>query len=389
MNILQVLSSTDPTQGGVMEAARQTSQVLAQMGHQVEMASVDDPESPHLPSLAFPVHALGPGKTSYLYTPKLIPWLRANAARFDLVIVNGLWQYPGFAVRRALWGTGTPYFVYTHGMLDPWFKRAYPLKHLKKGLYWPWGEYRVLRDAKAVLFTCEEEKLLARQSFGLYQANEEVVSLGTAGPVGDPDAQREAFLSAFPVLRGRRVLLFLGRLHVKKGCDLLIEAFARVASSDPSLSLVMAGPDQTGWQADLERLASAQGVGDRVVWTGILAGELKWGAFYAAEVFLLPSHQENFGIAVAEALACGVPVLISDKVNIWREILADGAGRVASDDADGTARLIQERLALSEREKQAMRGRPLDCFERRYEIHRAVQNLLAVLGGEKEMVSMG
>ena len=191
------------------------------------------------------------------------------------------------------------------------------------------------------------------------------------------------------MLRGRRVLLFLGRLHVKKGCDLLIEAFARVASSDPSLSLVMAGPDQTGWQADLERLASAQGVGDRVVWTGILAGELKWGAFYAAEVFLLPSHQENFGIAVAEALACGVPVLISDKVNIWREILADGAGRVASDDADGTARLIQERLALSEREKQAMRGRPLDCFERRYEIHRAVQNLLAVLGGEKEMVSMG
>ena len=96
-----------------------------------------------------------------------------------------------------------PYFVYTHGMLDPWFKRTYPLKHLKKCFYWPWGEYRVLRDAKAVLFTCEEEKLLARQSFGLYQAHEVVVSYGTNGPTGDAEAQRAAFLAQYPALAGK------------------------------------------------------------------------------------------------------------------------------------------------------------------------------------------
>ena len=76
---------------------------------------------------------------------------------FDAVIINGLWQYHSFGAWRALRGTATPYYVFPHGMLDPWFKRSFPLKHLKKWLYWPWAEYRVLRDARAVIFTCEAE----------------------------------------------------------------------------------------------------------------------------------------------------------------------------------------------------------------------------------------
>src|SRR5213076_1488953 len=115
------------------------------------------------------------------------------------------------------------------GMLDPWFKRTYPLKHLKKWIYWPWADYRVLRDARAVLFTTEEERLLARQSFWLYRCREAVVDYGTAGPTGDAARQRESFRSAFPMLRDTRNLLFLSRLHPKQGCDTLLAAFARVA----------------------------------------------------------------------------------------------------------------------------------------------------------------
>lgn len=378
MNILQVISSADPTQGGVIEGTRQTSEVLAQMGHHTEVASADGPTGPWLHDLPFVVHALGPGRSGYQYAPKMIPWLRENATRFDVVIVNGLWQYPGFAVRRALRGTPTPYFVYTHGMLDPWFKRTYPFKHLKKSLYWPWGEYRVLRDAKAVLFTCEEEKLLARQSFGLYRANEVVVSYGTAGPVGDAAAQRAAFLARYPELQGKRLLLFLGRIHVKKGCDLLIKAFARVAD-DPSLHLFMAGPDQAGWGAELKRLAASLGVADRIAWPGMLTGDIKWGAFHTSEAFVLPSHQENFGIAVAEALACGLPPLISNKVNIWREIAEDRAGLVAEDTEAGVLRLLQEWLALPTPAREEMARRARGCFEGRFEIHIAANNLLEAL----------
>lgn len=379
MKILQVVASTDPKLGGVIEGVRLTGDVLGQMGHQMEVVSADDPASPWLPSFSFPVHALGPGKSIYGYAPKLVPWLRENASRYDAVLGNGMWEYACFAVWKALHGTQTPYFIYTHGMLDPWFKKTYPLKHLKKCLYWPWAGYRMLRDAKGVLFMCEEEKLLARQSFSLYRAREVVVSQGTAGPIGDAEAQRAAFQARFPELAGKRLLLFLSRIHIKKGCDLLIEAFAQVASQDASLHLVMAGPDQTGWRSELESRAAALGIADRITWPGMLSGDLKWGAFFNAEAFVLPSHQENFGIAVAEALACGIPVLISNKVNIWREIAEDNAGLVADDTVSGIVQLLQGWEALSPSARMEMGRRARLCFEKRFEIGIAAQNLLKAI----------
>src|SRR6202008_3652312 len=134
-------------------------------------------------------------------------------------IVNGLWQYHSYAVWRTLRKSGTPYVVFPHGMLDPWFKRRYPLKHVKKWLFWPWSDYRVLRDARAVLFTCEEERELARRSFWLYRCNEKIVAYGTPGPSGDSEAFRREFFGRYPNLQGKRLALFISRIHPKKGCD--------------------------------------------------------------------------------------------------------------------------------------------------------------------------
>lgn len=379
MKILHAIASVDLRAGGPIEAIQQISQVLVRQGHRIDVACLDDPDSNWLTAFPFQTFALGPGITGYNYSQRFVPWLRQHAPSYDCVIVHGIWQYHSFGTWRALHRTQVPYFVYPHGMLDPWFKRSYPLKHLKKWLYWPWAEYRVLRDARAVLFTCEQEKILARQSFWLYRCNQVVVNFGTAAPAGDPGTQRQIFLKQFPHLRQKRCLVFMGRIHVKKGCDLLIEAFARVAGQDDSLHLVMAGPDQTGWQADLQAIANQLGIADKITWTGMLQGDLKWGAFYAAEALVLPSHQENFGIVVAEAMACGVPVLISNQVNIWREIEADGAGLVARDDRAGTLELLQRWQALSPEEQQGMGTRARQSFKHRFEIHQATQSLLDVL----------
>ena len=102
------------------------------------------------------------------------------------MVVNGLWQYCGYAAWRALTGN-TPYVVFTHGMLDPYFRYAFPLKHIKKWIYWVPFEYRVLRDAYRVLFTSKAEKRLAEQSFSLHQWNAYVVPYGASGPKGDPE----------------------------------------------------------------------------------------------------------------------------------------------------------------------------------------------------------
>jgi len=381
MKILHVISSVDPRGGGPIEGINQIARVQHARGHSIEIASLDDPENAVVDASPVPVHALGPPASHYRYTPRLVPWLRANAGGYDAVIINGLWQYGSFATWLALRGGDTPYFVFTHGMLDPWFKQAYPMKHLKKWLFWPWADYRVLRDAAAVFFTCEEERLLARRSFWLYRCNEKVVGYGTSVPDGIPETQRAAFSARYPELAGKRVLLFLSRIHEKKGCDLLIEGFAAACGKDPQLHLVMAGPDQAGWQAVLSRRARQLGVGSRVTWTGMLSGDLKWGAYRSAEVFILPSHQENFGIVVAEALACGLPVLISNKVNIWREISEDGAGLVEEDTFSGTVSLLHRWLALDCRDRQRMRQAALQSFAARFEINQAADRLNREISG--------
>lgn len=377
MRILHVTPSTNPADGGVAEAVRQMCEALQALGHHCEVAS---PEETTQAERGYPVplHALGPSKTSYLYSPHLPAFVRANASRFETVISHGMWQHPGWAVRTGLRGSSIPYFVYPHGMLDPWFKRTYPLKHLKKWLYWPWADYRVLRDARAALFTCEEERRLARESFWLYRCRERVAPLGLSDPgLERGEAQRGAFFARHPELRGKRLLLFLGRLHIKKGCDLLLDAFAQVASEVANAHLVMAGPDQTGWRAELEARAASLGVAERVSWPGLLMGDLKWGALRAADAFVLPSHQENFGLAVVESLACGTPVLLSDQVNIWREIITDGAGLAAPDTFDGTVHLLRTWLAESAWSSRRLGART--CFARRFESIATARHLIDVL----------
>ncbi|HSH39091.1 MAG TPA: glycosyltransferase, partial [Chthoniobacterales bacterium] len=301
MRILQTVQTLDVRTGGVVRAVLLLSEALAAKGHEVEIITLDPAGSEHVNATALKVHALGTGKAGFGFAPALLPWLNAHGDTFDRVIVNGLWQYPGFAIWRRFAGSATPYFVFPHGMLDPWFKRTYPLKHLKKWLYWPWGEYRVLRDARAVIFTSEEERRAARESFWLYRCREVISPLGVEAP---HRTTADEFLERFPALCGKRIVLFLGRLHPKKGCDLLLDAFVRTAPADETVVLVLAGPDQTGWQAELKTRAAGCGHGERIFFTGMLDGSTKWSALCAADVFVLPSHQENFALSVAEALAC-------------------------------------------------------------------------------------
>ena len=370
----------DPSGGGPVEGLKQVSALLSRHGHRIEVASLDAPDAPGVADFPLALHTLGPGWGGYGYSPNYVPWLRERGGDFDAVIVHGLWQYHSFGVWRALRDGRIPYFVYPHGMLDPWFNRQHPLKHLKKLLYWPWAESRVLRDARAVLFTCERERDLARESFQRYRCCERVVSYGTASPVNDATSQKRLFAEAHPQLCEKRLILFLGRVHEKKGVDLLLRAFAQFNSGNgENYRLVIAGPGAPALLAKLRKLASRLGIADRVTWTGLLQGEIKWGALRTAEVFALPSHQENFGIAVAEALACGLPVLISDKVNICNEIEKDGAGLVAADNLEGSINVMLRWRALPEPAKSQMRVRARECFVKRYEIGRVADHLLETL----------
>ena len=381
LRILHVIYSLSLKHGGPPEGLRQLAEGYRQEGIYLEVASLDDPEEDFLKELPFKVHALGPVKTVYGYSPQLLPWLQAHVGDYNAVVINGIWQYNSLAAWRAV-RNRLPYAVFIHGALDPWFKKKYPLKHLKKVLYWRAFQYPVLRDALAVLFTTETEREQALTSFRLNRWNGVVVPYGTNRPSGDPATQKEEFFSACPDVRDRRFLLFMARIHEKKGCDLLIEAFSRISASAPYLHLVIAGPDQVGLKATLEKQAEKLGIADRIHWPGLLQKDAKWGAFYATQAFILPSHQENFGIAVAEALACAKPVVISDKVNIWQDIATDGAGIVEEDTANGTYRLVTKWLELSENERTEMSLKASACFAKRYSMRGAAKAVGAMFDQE-------
>jgi glycosyltransferase involved in cell wall biosynthesis len=389
LRLLRVVHTLRRESGGPSESVLRSTEALVKSGHHVEIATADAPGTPAPASAPFPFHPLGGHDERTMGA-----WVKTHHARFDAVLVHGLWQ-TGWAIRRALRGSSTPYLLFPHGMLDPWFRRNYPLKHLKKQLYWWLREGRVLSDAAAVCFTCDEERRLARQTFFPYDVKERVVSYGTAGPPADLPDQAAEFIRQFPALAGSRFLLFLGRIHHKKGVSELITAYARFRHDHADAPvLVIAGPcENARYAAELRQLADQSGLPQLdltsdprgvspsagLIWLPMLADDLKWGAFHASEAFILPSHQENFGIAVAEALACGRPVLISDKVNIWREIAAAGAGLVGADSVNGVTDLLTRWMAFEPSVRETMGLAATGCFAQNFEITNAARSLVQVV----------
>jgi glycosyltransferase involved in cell wall biosynthesis len=395
MRVLHVIPSIDPARGGTVEALMQLVHASVESGQQHEILTLDEPASIASVTRGTTVHAVGPTQTFYGHTPRLDAWLQQHLPDYTCAVIHGCWQYHGLATFRACRRSGIPYFQYTHGMLDPWFKRTYPLKHLKKWLYWPWAEYRILKHARRVIFTCEEEKRLAAQSFWLYQVNPAVIPLGITPPTGNFADAVTSFHEKHPGLKGKRLLTFMSRIHEKKGVDLLIEACLRLQRSDevthatgnpPQWTVVIAGP--CSQPAYLEALKShartlpAGGPIASIEWLPMVQGPEKWGLLASSEAFILPSHQENFGMVVAEALACGTPVLLSDKVNIWREVTDAGAGWVDTDSADGAERLLRRWMAADKATLQSMRSAAKRCYETTFIMEHNSQRLFDLLAAE-------
>lgn len=380
MKILRVIATIDPDTGGPLEGLKRASSIMAELGVEVEVLSMDTPTlfDEEAGKLPWPVHRQGADKRSYYgFSKRFRAWIAQHAADYDAVIIHGMWQYHGLATSQACRRAGVPYFIYPHGMLDPWFNEAYPLKKLKKQLYWWLAEHAVLRHAKAVLFTSEEECRLARRSFAPYRVHEHILGYGTTAPDIDATEAADRLRSSGTEWALRPYFLFLGRVQEKKGLDLLIEAYSGLRSEDPNIpDLVIAGPEQ---QPDYARDLKTRFPQEGIHWIGAISGELKWQALAAAEALTLVSHQENFGLVVAEALSLGTPVLISDKVNIWREIVNDGAGMAESDDLAGARKLLGDWLALSPEAKEAMRGCAKETFTRHFDLHNATQRLIQLL----------
>jgi glycosyltransferase involved in cell wall biosynthesis len=380
MKILRIIPSVAAAQGGPVEGMREGALVHCAAGHWTEVMSLDPAGSAAVADFPFVVHVLGPGLGRFGWSRNPERWIGANAARFDAAVVHGLWTHGCIAGALALARAGLPYVVYTHGMLDPWFLKGRPINRLAKQVMWLGWQGRALAGARTVLFTAEEERRRAEGVFFGPGYRAKVVPYGASEPGARERAEGPAaFAAACPLPAGARYLLFMGRLHRKKGVDLLLEAFAGLAGMRPDLHLVVAGPDQQGLADELRALAQRLGLAGRLHLPGMVRGAAKWGAYLGAEAFVLPSHQENFGIVLAEAMAVSVPVITTTGVNIWREIEAAGAGLVTDPSVAGLGRALRRWHDMPAEARHAMGRAARLGFERHFNVVSAANALLEVL----------
>lgn len=392
MNLLRVIPSMKPESGGICQNLRNSDSALQTLGVTSEILSFDSPQEDFLTQDACRIHAIGPARGPYGYCPNLKTWMQEHLARFDAVIIDGLWQHHSFGTIRAFLdfrkrnSGNLKMFVMPHGMLDPYFQRAKSrrLKAIRNYAFWKLIEHQVINEADGVLFTCETELKLARIPFSPYRPKmEENVGYGILNPPPASTAQMIAFYESCPAVKDKAYWLFLGRIHPKKGIDLLINAYVRLKKEHPQLpDLVVAGPGlETAFGASLINSSNLSGIH----FPGMLKGAAKWGAFYNCETFVLPSHQENFGIAVVEALACAKPVLISDQVNIFKEIVEAGGGFSDEDSEAGTFRMLKRWFNLDEQERQQMQENATRVFRQEFTIERAAERLADVLRQSGEL----
>ncbi|WP_370300639.1 glycosyltransferase [Pseudooceanicola sp.] len=382
MRILRLILTVDPAYGGPIAGISAITPCLAARGHSTTIASLDAPDAAFLAGQSRGIGArivpLGPGRFRCRYTGRLRQWLAAQAAGFDIAVLHGLWNYAVIGGGHGLKAAGLPYVVYAHGMMDPYFARIAPLKFRAKRLAWTLTQGAVLHHAQRVLFTSQQEQRLATRTFPRPRYHARVIAYGAKAAMAASE-ETGALVAALPRLRGRRYLLYLGRIHEKKGADLLIDAFAQLAATDPALDLVIAGPEPDGFGQRLRQQACALGIAHRLHWPGLIRGAVKAAAFGGAEAFVLPSHQENFGIAVVEALSHGCPVLISDQVNICSEIAQAGAGLVAPDTPDGVVQLLTCWSALPAGQRAEMARSARRLFQERFTPQAAAADLDEVL----------
>lgn len=333
MRILHVIATLDAATGGPAKACVEMAGAVANLGHQVDIFTTDWRSSPSASQAFGYPYTAGVLRSFNCDFPSV--WkpsrdmaraLLSDAGKYDLLHVHSLYLFHDMMAPLAARRANRPYVVRPHGLLDPYIRRR---NRLRKALVELAYQNRVLAQADAIHYTSADEQRIsepfARGAPGI------VVPLGVNAPAPVDNTVRQP-----------RRILFLSRLHPKKGLDLLVPAFAAVREQYGDARLVIAGPDD-GARAMAADLVARHGLGDHVEFPGMLVGAAKDRAFAEAGLFVLPSYSENFGIAVAEAMAAGLPVVVSDQVNIHDAIAEAEAGLVVPCQID---RLAQALLVL-------------------------------------------
>ena len=331
MRILHAIAGMSPGDGGPTKAVFEMARAVARRGHQVTILATNKDGAGVLDvPTDRPIHRDGVELRYYpVQFPRFFrfsrPLSRALAdeiPRSDVVHVHSLYLFHDLVSSRECQRSRVPYVVRPHGSLDPYLFRRH---RWRKKLLEVWFQDRMLRGAAGIHYTADEERELAEPH--VFGAPGFVIPNGLEPSAYEDLPRPGSFRSRYPEIGDKKLILFFGRLNFKKGLDVLVDAFDRVRQERDDVHLVLAGPDG-GMRAKVDRWLCQRGIREDATFTGMVQGTRKLELLRDGDLFVLPSYSENFGIAVIEAAVCKMPVLISNRVNIWSAIESAGAGVV-------------------------------------------------------------
>ena len=336
MKILHVIRDLSNATAGPVYALRGLAEAQIRQGHDVIVQTTDRGDCKVIPEGA-EVH-LTRGLGMWGWSREIGASLDRLIPGVDIVHLHMVWDYPIWAAGKSAERHGKPFVLRPCGLLDSW---SLAQKGFKKRIYMRlFGSH--IRHASAFHFTSEGERLGAGGVVG--NAKSIVIPNCIAESMYTNLPAKTAFTQRFPELSGRRIILFLGRLHPKKQPHLLIDAFAAVKAANSDLHLVLAGPGEDDYVKRLKSRVKKLGLDDCVTFTGALQGDAVREAYSAAEIFALPSLQENFGNAMVEAMAASCPVVISRSLDLAPDIANAEAGLLCEPTVEAFAAALQRLL---------------------------------------------
>lgn len=312
------------------------------------------------------------GTIGWQFSRQISRALKDNLKNFELIYIVNIWSYPAAVAAHYSRIYGKPYIVVPSGMLYP---HTFSKKIWKKWPYYHFVAKRILRGASLIHYTTEDEAEKTH-SF-LHLKNEKIVianGIDLSQFCGPFD--RERFRGHYPKLKDKKVILFLGRIHWIKGMDILTAAYAKIAKERDDVHLFIVGNGSTRYTRKVKEWLKDYGLSDKSTFTGMLTGREKLEACYSSDVFVLPSYSENFGMAAVEAMALGIPVILSDKVGIYKQVQCHKAGMVINPDTQSLYQAIRLLLEDSNLRKEiANNGRKL--VEEYYDIEKVADKMIA------------
>lgn len=366
MKVLHVIPSVAERSGGPAAAivpmcralrAEGVDVVLATTSHGMARMNTSRSVYNEVPARFFPAQLGG----SYKYSRPLAKWLKSNVRDFDLVHVHAVFNHASLAAARACREFGVPYIVRPLGTLDPWSMKQKPTR---KRIFWSLAGKKMLQGSAVVHYTAAVEKAATEAYLGINHG--QVIALGVEV---DESAPAKKAAEHFAALSGVKYVLLLSRLDPKKGVEVLIDAFKSL--KDDAWRLVVAGDGPREYASSLRERASGS---ENIIFTGWVEGEHKEALLRDASLFVLPSRHENFGLSVMEAMARGVPVLVSPHVNLACEIEAANAGWIVPP-GELSAGLA---TALENESERARRGKAAHQFSLAFSWQRTARELAAL-----------